>query len=164
LAHRARPHSRTRLSCTAPLERRGPTASILRKSRSCPPTAQTKTGPLCRRQRLHKGLILSCLSSIPGTPAKRLSDPLKRFVWRPGLPSLSPDTAFRGRAAEFLLNFSIVTNVRDAGIVASDCHNERMSVSLVALLRFEPTVRQVFELRWTIGDNIADLTRVGERR
>jgi hypothetical protein len=48
------------------------------------------------------------------------------------------------------------------GLSASYGRDQRMSVSVIAPPRFEPTVRQVSELRRTIGDNIADLTRVGK--
>lgn len=39
---------------------------------------------------------------------------------------------------------------------------DRMSVSVVARSRFEPTARHASEFRRTIGGNIADLRRVGE--
>ena len=44
----------------------------------------------------------------------------------------------------------------------SNGHYQRMSVSVVACPRFEPTIRQVSEFRRTIVGNIVDLRRVGK--
>jgi hypothetical protein len=88
--------------------------------------------------------------AIPNLAAEKSAGPLipEFFKSSPGNPNSTKKALTR-------------QGDRVAADRTSNDHHQRMSVSVVACPRFEPTIRQV-EFRRTIGGNIADLRRVGK--